>query len=798
MTHSNGGRVLFRIAALASLACAAPRAPAQVLPGVNRVGDTLTLAVGRDRLSVQVCRPDMLKVDFRPLGRSSPDTPSIWLTRWPAASATFDIESDPITISTSTLFAEIDRGTGRITVYDASHRLLVAETGVRGGVGGGIDFATAPESHFFGLKGWEFLDDSKGQMEMFPNSIPYEVRAGAEGNTGGPLVWSNQGFGLYVDTDRAHCTIVSPAEVRFSGLSKADVEFYVMAGNAYDIQECVANLTGLAPMFPKWALGFSNSEFADMNEARCLANVNGYRSRGIPFDLYTFDFQWKAWGDDKYGEWRWNPVNFPDGPSGAFKATMSALGVKMAGIMKPRIHVDSIEGRYATDHGFWVPGRKPYEDYFSHRLVNDLDFSKQECREWFWDHAAAAFDTGIVGWWNDEADAWGDTWEFMDMQRALYEGQREHTYGKVRVWSNNRNFYPGAQRYAYATWSGDIESGFTVMQQQRERLMCSLNVGQARWGMDTGGFNNHAHISGDEYSESYARWMEFAAFVPIFRTHGTFYKQPWLFGPRAEAAAKRAIRLRYSLIPYMYHYDRLLNRTGVGICRPLVWDHPDDPACLNEVDAWMFGDSLLVAPVVDRGQSVKRIHLPSGTWIDYFRGGSIAGGRTIDYPVDPSTWLDIPLFIRKGAIIPSIDVMNYVGESPVTQVYVDVFPDAAPTSFSYYDDDGESYDYEHDACFEQVISAQDRGAATRVDVAERTGQYAQALRFYLFRIHGRAGTGVAINGDPAAGYAGYDDLLKGAKEGWASGSDLYGPVTWVKVRAGSVKGIVVSGAGDTR
>jgi alpha-glucosidase len=606
-----GGKLL--IAALGVLA--AMRCLAQDVSLATRNGDRIVLTLGRDRLVVQVCKEDLLRVDYQPEGRLSPDTPSIATESWPAAAASFDMVSDPITIATRSMVVKIDRSPCRISVYDPNNRLLIREDGRRGGKKAFVGFSCAPGSHFYGLKGWEYLDDSKGQMEMLPSPDPYAIRAGSEGNTGGPLVWSNLGYGVYVDTGGGFCRIGADGTLRFTGLSKVDIDYYILAGTPYEIQGSVADLTGKPPMFPKWALGFSNSEFADMNEKLCLANVEGYRSRGIPFDLYTFDFQWKAWGDDNYGEWRWNPVNFPDGPSGAFKNRMAALGVKMAGIMKPRIHVDTVEGRYATEHGFWVPGRKPYADYFSHKLVNDLDFSNPACRRWFWDHAVAAFDTGIAGWWNDEADAWDDNWEFLHMQQALYEGQREHTNGRQRVWSNNRNFYPGSQRYAYATWSGDIESGFTVMQQQRERLMCSLNVGQARWTMDTGGFNNNQHIHGEEYSESYARWMEFAAFVPIFRTHGTFYKQPWLFGPKAEAAAKKAIRLRYSFIPYMYGYDRVLHRAGYGLCRPLVWDHPGDPECFNRVDAWMFGDYLLVAPVVDRGPG-RQGHLPAGGLVD--------------------------------------------------------------------------------------------------------------------------------------------------------------------------------------
>jgi alpha-glucosidase len=735
----------------------------------------------------------LLKVDFQPNGRISQDTPSISTEGWPAATASFDITSDPITISTPRMLVRIDRTPCRISVFDAGNGPLISDDGRKGGKGGWVHFHTAPGSHFYGIKGWEYLDDSKGRMEMTPAASAYAIRAGSEGNTGGPLVWSNRGYGVFVDTDGGDCTIASPEDLRFSRLSKSNITYYVMAGTPYDIQAAVADLTGKAPMFPKWALGFSNSEFADMNETLCLANVNGYRSRGIPFDLYTFDFQWKDWGADNYGEWRWNPVNFPDGPSGGFKARMAALGVKMAGIMKPRIHVDSIQGRYATGHGFWVPGRKPYLDYFSHKPVNDLDFSQADCRRWFWDHAVAAFDTGIAGWWNDEADAWENNWEFLNMQRALYEGQREHTHGRQRVWSINRNFYSGSQRYAYATWSGDIESGFTVMQQQRERLMCSLNVGQARWGMDTGGFNNDAHVSGDEYSESYARWMEFSAFVPIFRTHGTFYKQPWLFGTKAEAASARAIRLRYTLIPYMYHYDRQLHQTGVGLCRPLIWDNPNDPECANRVDAWMFGDYLLVAPVVDRGQSAKPVYLPAGTWTDYFRGTKYEGGRTIAYPVDPSTWQDIPLFIRKGAILPTEDVMNYVGEKPVTAVYVDIFPDRAETSFAYYDDDGSTYDYEKGVFFEQLIRARDLGPSVSVSLSAEKGFYAPPLAWYILRVHGRAGTGVTVDGQPAAGLAGYENLRNGSTEGWASGTDKYGPVTWIKVGSRAAKSVIISG-----
>jgi alpha-glucosidase (family GH31 glycosyl hydrolase) len=555
------------------------------------------------------------------------------------------------------------------------------------------------------------------------------------------------------------------------------------------VQQAVAGLTGKPPMFPKWALGFSNSEFADMNEGRCARNVEGYRSRGIPIDLYTFDFQWKAWGDDHYGEERWNPVNFPNGPSGVFKKRMEVSGIKLAGIMKPRIHLDTEEGRYATAHNFWVKGRAPYNDYFSGKLTNDLDFSIPECRQWFWEHAVPSFDSGIVGWWNDEADAWGSTREGMYMAQAMYEGQRSHTKDKVRVWTNNRNFFSGAQRYAYATWSGDIESGFAIMQQQRERLLCSVNVGQARWGMDTGGFNNSFHIHGEESNEAFARWMEFSAFVPIFRTHGTSYRQPWLYGPKAEAAARRADRLRYSLIPYMYSFERKLNEAGVGLVRPLVWNFPDDPRCANCVDAWMFGDYLLVAPVVEQGQTMKAIYLPAGEWIDYFRGDRLKGGRVIKYPVDAATWQDIPLFVKRGAIIPTEEVQNYVGEHPVQNVTVDVFPGPSTSTFVYYDDDGVTYDYEKGVFFRQEIWTWADTNGTSLVLRSRTGDYSPALQWYTFKIHGGTCGKLTIDGKPTRQLSTLQELESSDGEGWASARDVYGIATYVKVRAGVARKI---------
>ena len=759
---------------------------------VSRAGDRLDIGLGHDALTLRVRTADMIEVDYRPAGNSTPQTPCLTKTVWVPIAARFRTDSDPIVISTSAMTVTVRRSPCRIAVYDKARRLLVKEQKVEGVSPGGLKLTGADGSHFFGIHGWEYLDKAGSQEELAPRSKPYPIRAGAEGNTGAPFVWSSRGYGIYVDTVGGSCAIRDPNSVEFSGLSRPDVQYDIMVGDAYRLHTLLDKLTGLPPMFPKWALGLFNSEFAGIAEPDFRGIIDGYRSRGIPFDTYVLDFDWKDWSGGDYGEWKWNPVKFPDGASGRLKRDMDAKGVNMVGIMKPRIHRDTVQGRYATQAGFWV--HKPfYTDYFDHGQVGDLDFSLPACRLWFWDHSTGAFDTGIVGWWNDEADAWGDNLAFLYMAQAQYEGQRRYTHNRRRVYTINRNFYSGSQRYAYATWSGDIDSGFAVMQDQRARLLASLNVGQAKWGMDTGGFNNDNHIRGQEASECYARWMEFDAFVPIFRLHGTSRRQPWLYGPVAEAAATKAIKLRYSLLPYLYAYDHTLSQTGIGLCRPLVWNYPNDPNCVNDVDSWMFGDSLLVSPVVGRQQSVKNIYLPAGTWTDYFRGTIYQGPQTIAYHVNSSTWDDIPLFIKRGAILPAIEVMDHTGQRPVRTVSLDIFPGPAKTGFTYYDDDGITYGYEKGASFSQAMTVRANAGGVEFSVAPKTGTYTPALRYYLCKFHSHAAGAVRVNGKAIRHYPGTTGLGAASGEGWATGRDIYGDVTWVKMTAGAARKAALQG-----
>jgi len=698
-------------------------------------------------------------------------------------------DAHAVTMTSGQVTATWSKEQHTLSVDDASGRQLLTLYPLTLSEGK-IALMHAQDDALYGIHGFNNAEPATANLLRSGSQL---AKAGDQGNAGAPFVWSTAGYGVLVGSDDNVDFNLSPTRIDIAAKAKVAptkpaMDFYILVGHPHELFAELAQLSGHAPLFPKWALGFMNSQWG-IDQKELLGITDTYRAKHIPIDNFIFDFDWKAWGQDNYGEFRWNATKFPDGPNGKLKAELDRRGLHMSGIMKPRIHVDTAEGRYATAHDLWVSGKPASTDYFSFKPVRDIDFDVPAARAWFFNDALKhSFDTGMVGWWNDEADDTDSNTQFMNMQRAIYDGQR--AYSPLRVWSINRNFWLGSQRYAYGLWSGDILTGFASMAGQRQRMLSAINLGAMEWGMDGGGFVGHPS------DENYARWIEFGAFTPIFRVHGTSgeKRQPWHYGPVAEKAATKAIRLRYALIPYIYASEHANHVRGVGMVRPLIFDYPDDPQVRNDVDAWMFGDNLLVSPVVEQGQSVKHIYLPAGRWVDWFKGTVYQGGRTIDYPIDSTHWADIPLFIRDGAIIPTQPAMDYVGQHPVAVLEVDVFPSGALSYFDYYDDDGKTYAYEHGDFFAQRLSTQRHADELVFNIDAPSGTFKPALKYYLVKIHGDAATSVAAEQGALKHDASFQALRDSDSEGWATGSDRYGPVTWVRLAAGVAQQVTLRSA----
>lgn len=797
-------------------------------------GDALTLTVdngtepGDDILELQVCEADILKVNYRPNGiASSASTPMIDPDRvWQAVGAQIDASGDPITITTEAMQISIQRNPCRMTVKKADGTVLFWEPESGGVFHDGVRFVRSAGQNMYGLSSYACFD---GNGQLLRNDTTAAVQAGQQGNSGGPFVWSTAGYGLLVDSDGGYPVVESTSgklEFYYGDTTtegrryfKDNVEYYVLLGEPEDIMENYAHVTGQSPMMPEWSLGFSNYEWG-IDQAELYAMIDTYRAKGIPLDSYGIDYDWKNYGSDNYGEFTWNTNNFPDAASSALKNKMESEGVKLIGITKPRIVTKlsdgtvTQQGQAATAGDYFYPGHAEYTDYFYPVTVRSIDPYDEAVREWWWEHSAAAFDLGISGWWNDETDTvasgaanyWFGNFTTLHLSQALYEGQREHTNDTVRVWQTARNYYPGTQRYATTIWSGDVGTQFAIdeniwwtngLNDQKAAMLSTINNGQMKWGSDGGGFNQNTGTIENPSPELYTRWLQLAAFSPVFRVHGNFnhQRQPWYYGFTAEENSKAVIQLRYSLMPYIYSYEQKALEKGVGLVKPLVFDYPNDANVANDSDAWMFGDWLLASPVTERYQTTKWIYLPAGTWIDYFTGLVYQGGQYVEYAVNGESWTDVPLFIKQGAIIPTQKALNYTSEEAVSEIMLDIFPSSAQSSFRLYDDDGSSYDYESGEYFKQTVTAQDRGTAgVSVDLSARTGSYASSYQAYLVKLHGKAASQVRLGGTVLTKYSDLAALRAASGEGYAVGRDIYGDVTYVKVAAGAEKHLVATGS----
>jgi alpha-glucosidase/alpha-D-xyloside xylohydrolase len=277
----------------------------------------------------------------------------------------------------------------------------------------------------------------------------------------------------------------------------------------------------------------------------------------------------------------------------------------------------------------------------------------------------------------------------------------------VRPWSLHRTGYAGAQRYGGWIWSGDVDSRW-------ETLAAQVAVGQNHslslspyWGSDTGGFFPTKELTG----ELYVRWFQFSAFCPSFRSHGRTWhlRLPWgwntgEFGPvegkdgpdarelhnaEVEPICRKYLELRYRLLPYNYTLVREACDTGLPPMRALWLHYPDDAEAVKRGDEYLWGRDLLIAPVVEKGATARRLYLPKGTWYDWWTGKTAAGPRWVERRVDLAT---MPIYIRAGAIVPLDAVRQYTAQPVTGPTALRVYP-GADGAFTLYDDDGQSLGY---------------------------------------------------------------------------------------------------------
>jgi alpha-glucosidase len=538
---------------------------------------------------------------------------------------------------------------------------------------------------------------------------------------------------------------------------------YVFAGPSMaDILAAYTFITGRMAAPPLWALGHHQCRFHDYTDEGILDIGRAYRDKNIPCDVLWLDIGYM----NGYRVFTWDAKKFPDSPGMIDK--MRADKLRLVTILDPGVKAEPgypvfDEGRAKnlfckTDAGQLYVGQVwPGKTAFP-------DFVRAETRAWWADRCARHVESGMAGIWIDMNEpATGDVDPFamrFDRDGANHPHERYHNQyallmamgthqGLRQANPNERPFilsragFAGIQRYA-AQWLGDNVSDWDHLRMSVPMANSMGISGQPFIGADIPGF------SANPTPELAARWMQYGAMTPFCRCHneaGERDQYPWSFGPGVEKRSRCALQLRYRLLPYIYSAFMRASETGEPIQRPLVYDFQHDRHARETDDAYLFGDALLVAPVLEPGQTARHVYLPQGTWVDWYTGERHAGGQfiTAAAPLDR-----IPIFARGGRIVPAhpmapSSTMDHHAE--LLELHV-IVPDEEGEFFSQlHEDDGTTLAYQSGAFLRTTFCLTRQRDRVRIS-ARVTGDGYPEFRRRAFRLvfHGCAVDKVELQG----------------------------------------------------
>ena len=612
------------------------------------------------------------------------------------------------------------------------------------------------------------------------------------------MFWDNYSPTLFTDNE---------VETSFRSEVGDCVDYYFMYGkNADGVIAQVRNLTGQAPMFPLWTYGYWQSKERYKSQEEVVDVVRKYRELGIPLDGIIQD--WQYWGHN----YLWNAMDFQNPTFNNPQKMMEdvhAMNAHMAisiwssfgPMTKPYRELDKkgMLFNFTTWPQSGLESWPPNMEYPSG--VRVYDAYNPEARDIYWKYLNdGIFKLGMDAWWMDSTEPDHLDWKPEDMDTKTYLGsfrkvrnayplmtvggvydhQRAVTSDK-RVFILTRSGFLGQQRYGANVWSGDVASTWESF---RNQIPAGLNFslcGMPHWNSDIGGFfaghynkswNDDSASKNPLYQELYVRWLQFGTFNPMMRSHGTdVYREIYKFGKKGEPvydAIEKMIGLRYSLLPYIYSTSWEVSNRQSSFMRALMMDFVDDRKVWDINDEYMFGKSILVAPIThaqytpeavvkvseeegwnrDGAKKTKtdaavdfmetkptNIYLPAGTlWYDFWTNEKHEGGKEIT----KETTLDvIPLYVKAGSIIPVGPQVQYATEKPWDHLELKVYA-GANGNFILYEDEFDNYNYEKGVYTEIPISW--NNTSCKLTIGARKGAYEGMLKNCKFTVTLQDGT----------------------------------------------------------
>lgn len=669
----------------------------------------------RASLELRFLAPDVLRVSWEP---GDPPPPyALANSDWPEIAVESNSRDEGWEVSTETMRASVS-SEGEIRFFDASGGLLrhdlppLVKTGGDDGIASSWTHraSLAPEERVYGL------GEQAGPLNLRPGEyILWNTDPGGSYEPGdGPLYMPMPVyFGLHrrgtylVFFENTYSGEISLAQMGEDGIAEISftegmLRYYFLPGPPERALSRFSTLTGNTPLPPRWALGYHQSRWGYKSEAEVREIADGFRERGIPLSSIHLDIDYM----DDYRVFTVDTEDFPD--LGSLSEHLRTEEVRLVTILDPGVKQDPNYEVYRSgleENAFaLLPDGGPAVGLVWPGWSLFPDFTDPDARAWWGEHYRLLLDSGIAGIWHDMNEpscfsGWGGLTlplptrhrlegengdhrkahnvYGLQMNRAGYDAQRRLAPER-RPWQLSRSGWVGLQRYAW-NWTGDTGSSWGALAMTVPTVLGLGLSGIPYSGPDVGGF------SGNPDAELYIRWLQLAAFLPFFRTHaavGTERREPWSYGEEHTGIARETIQLRYAMLPYWYTLAWETCQHGLPIVRPLWWSDPQDERLWDDAEAFLVGDALLAAPVLQKGAREKEINLPSGSWYHYWDNVLLHGPGHVqlDAPLER-----IPILVRCGSLLP----LEENKTSLVLHLYLP--EDGQEVENSLYTDAGDGY-----------------------------------------------------------------------------------------------------------
>ena len=587
-------------------------------------------------------------------------------------------EEDKAVLETGTMRAELTHD-GKLTYFRDGKQILREQpemtfnSGIRNYRNKGshlwtarISFEANENEHFYGL-GHEPTDcfDLKG--------CTYDLRH-LNAKCSMPYVYSTLGYGfLWNQPSTGRCELARN-RTRWTSDSTRQVDYVVIGGSPREVAGTLADLTGHAPMMPDWATGFWQCKLRYETQEQVLSVARRYKELGIPLSVIVIDyFHWTEQGD-----YRYDPKYWPD--PRAMADELHKMGIRLMVSMWPTINEKSENYQTMLDNNMLirtVSGSNRVFDFYGPQA--EIDPTNPETRKYVWQRLKENYvDNGVDLLWFDEAEPEIHPEHFDNLILSLgngdevgliypyyyaqlvYDGMKE--MGRDDIVTLSRCAYIGAQKFGTLVWSGDIPSTFESLRKQVKSGLNMAMCGIPWWTTDIGGFYG-GDIESDEFRELIVRWFQYGVFCPVFRLHGSRNghdrtrdiiepsggdNELWSFGDRDYEILRDLVFLRERLRPYIHDQMAIASKDGVPVMRPLIFDWPEDETCTSIGDEFLFGDDILFAPIVNQGETSRRVYLPAGEWVFARDGKEYAGGQWITCTAELNEFI---AFVKKGASV---------------------------------------------------------------------------------------------------------------------------------------------------